>query len=31
MGQKVMKSLGGFELGNADTKQYLANTAFYGS
>ena len=31
VGQRVMKSLGGFELGNAETKQYLANTAFYGS
>lgn len=31
VGQKVIKSLGGFELGNPDTKLYLSNTAFYGS
>jgi hypothetical protein len=31
VGQKVLKSLGGFELGNPDAKVYLANTAFYSS
>ena len=31
VGQKVLKSLGGFELGNPESKAYLANTAFYGS